>query len=151
MKNLRELIAAVGLVVMVGVVAMHYTSLPQVIPIHFNGAGVADGWGNKSMVWFLVAVGCVVYAGMTLASFFPNLISMPVSRERLQAAQPIAIEMIGWVKVIAVWMFAWINWMTVSVAMGRSTGLGPWFLPVTMVAIFGTMGFYLWRIMKVPL
>jgi len=151
MKSLREFLAAAGLIVMVGVVAMHYGALPQVIPTHFDGAGVADGWGSKSMVWFVVGIGCFTYVMMMLASFFPSLISMPVSRERMVAAQPIAIEMIGWVKVEATWIFAWISWMTVSVALGRSTGLGVWFLPVTTVAIFGTLGFYLWRILKVKI
>jgi len=124
---------------------------PQVRPTLFDGPGVANGWGDRSMVWFVVGIGCFMYGMMTLASFFPSLISMPVSRERMVAAQPIAIEMIGWVKVEAVWVFAWISWMTVSVALGRSTGLGVWFLPVTTVAIFGTLGFYLWRILKVQI
>jgi hypothetical protein len=59
--------------------------------------------------------------------------------------------MVGWVKVELVWVFAWINWTMVSVAMGRSAGLGLWFLPVTLVAILGTTGFYLWRILRVKM
>ena len=150
MKSLREVLALAGVLVMVGVVVLHYGALPQVIPTHFNGAGVADGWGPKSMVWILVGLGCVLYVTMTLASFFPSLISVPVSAERKAAALPLVIEMAEWVKAEAVCMIAWICWMTMQVALGRSEGLGLWFLPVTMVGVFGTAGFYLWRIYKVP-
>jgi hypothetical protein len=36
----------------------------------------------------------------------------------------------------------------VAVVQGRSLGLGAWFLPVTLLAIFGTIAFYLTRIMR---
>jgi hypothetical protein len=56
--------------------------------------------------------------------------------------------MIGWLKAEIMCMFAFLTWTAVAVVQGRSQGLGTWFLPVTLVAIFGTVVLYLVRIRR---
>jgi hypothetical protein len=56
--------------------------------------------------------------------------------------------MIGWVKAETTCMLAFIVWSAVGVVQGRSQGLGAWFLPVTMATIFGTIAFYLARMLR---
>jgi uncharacterized membrane protein len=150
MKVLREVLAALGLLFTVGVVAAHYGSLPQTIPTHFDARGLPNGWGDKSMLWLVPGLACFFYAVMTLVSFVPpSKINPPVSAERRVAVAPIAKRMIGWLKAELVWIMAVLCAVMVRDALGRSNGLTIWFVPVEMCVVFGTIGFYLWRMMRV--
>lgn len=48
------------------IVLSAYLSLPDVIPIHFNIKGEADGYGDKSFIWLTPIISAVTYWGMTL-------------------------------------------------------------------------------------
>lgn len=151
MKILRESLAALGVLLMLGMVAMHYSSLPATIPVHFNGRGVADGWGGKGELWGLIGVAAFIYAVMTVANFYPEyMISMPVKVARRPAALPMAVEMLSWVKFEITWMFLWICRSMIAVAQGTRTGLGAWTMPVMLCAMLGTVVFYYWRILRSP-
>jgi uncharacterized membrane protein len=143
MKTLRELVAVVGLLSAIFVVAFNYRELPQRIPTHFGLSGLADAWGDKSSLWIIVGLTCVLYAIFSLVRFLPpRLINVPVSEEHRAAAIPISLEMIGWVKAEIACMFAYIVWSAVAVVQGNGHGLGVWFLPVTLITIIGTSLFY---------
>lgn len=149
MKVFRELVAVLGLLSAIFVVVFNYRELPQRIPTHFNAAGVVNHWGDKSSLWALVGVTCFLYAMLSLVRFLPtSLMNVPVGEEQRATAIPICFDMIGWLKAEIMCMFAFIVWTAVAVVQGRSQGLGGWFLPVTMIAIFGTVVFYLVRIRR---
>ena len=63
-----------------------YNSLPERIPVHFNFAGNADRWTDKSMIAWLampltsLGLTAVLYASSLLVAWtkkHPNLLSMP--------------------------------------------------------------------------
>jgi uncharacterized membrane protein len=146
MKALRELIAVFGLLSAIFAVVFNYRDLPQRIPTHFNAAGIANGWGDKSALWALVGVSCFLYLMLTLARFIPaKLINVPVGPDQRAAAIPIALEMLAWLKAETACIFAYIVASMVSIAQARTLRLSPWFLPVTMIAVFATTLFYIAR------
>jgi uncharacterized membrane protein len=149
MKTFRELVAVLGLLSAIFVVVFNYRDLPQRIPTHFGVSGVVDHWGDKSALWLIVGLSCVLYAVLSLVRFLPtSLINVPVAQEQRAAAIPISFEMIAWLKAEVMCMFAFLTWTVVGVVEGRGQGLGVWFLPVTMVVIFGTIAFYLVRMLR---
>ena len=150
MKVLRETQAELGLLFEEVDVVVHNGSLPQTNKTHFDARGMVNGWCDKSMLWLVPGLACFFYAVMTLVSFVPlSRINLPVSAERRVAAAPIARQMIGWMKAELVWIMAALCAMMMRDALGRSNGLGLWFMPVEMGLVFGTVGFYLWRMMRV--
>jgi uncharacterized membrane protein len=129
---------------------MHYAELPNRIPTHFNAHGVVNGWGDKSSLWTLVGVACGVYLVMTLFRFLPaKAISLPVPAERRVAAMPIAFAMVGWMKAEMAWIFAADTWFLVAVAQGHCKGLIPWFTPVVLVTLSGTVAYYFWQMTRI--
>ncbi len=149
MKVLRETLAGLGILFAVGVVTVHYSALPQEIPVHFNAQGVANGWGDKSSLWMLAGVACALYVGMTLVALLPvSMINVPVRAGRAVAV-PIAMEMVGWLKAEVMWTFAALCAAMVRMGQGRGNGLSIWFLPLVLVVLFGTVGFYLWRMRSI--
>jgi uncharacterized membrane protein len=149
LKTLRELIALAGLVFSVAVVADFYSRLPERIATHFNEAGVANGFGARSTLWVLVGIAALLYATLSAINFVPRIVSLkrPLAAERERAVLAEAMAMVGWVKAEMCWMFAYLCLAMVRNGMGLQVGLGVGFVPVTLVVVLGTCGFYLLKIL----
>lgn len=148
MKSLRELLATVGLLFTILIVAVNYSSLPQRIPSHFDASGLINGWADKSLLWFLVGITCLVYLGMTMIPYAPKgSFSLPVNPALREAAIPLALDMVAWLKAELTWIFAAITWATVVVAQGRSKGITEWFTPMAGAVVFITTLYYIARMM----
>ncbi len=150
MKAVREIVAALGVLCTIAVVADFYSRLPPKIATHFNGAGVADGLGAKSTLWVLVGITIWSYAIMSLANFSPAVV---ISRKSLTVEQQKAVWMstvplVSWVKAEMAWMMAYLCLTVVRNGLGLQIGLGRWFAPVSLVVIGATCVFYLLRITR---
>lgn len=51
---------------------VRYPELPDQIPVHFNGKGVADGYGSRATIFLLPAISMVMSAGLMLLARFPH-------------------------------------------------------------------------------
>jgi len=148
MKSLRELLATIGLLFAILTVAVQYHDLPRRIPVHFAANGLANGWGDKSSLWFLVGITCLVYLGLTMIPFAPTgSFSLPVSPKLRAAAIPLALDMVAWLKAELTWIFAAITWSMVVVAQGHSRGMTPWFTPLAFGVVFATVLYYIARML----
>jgi len=150
LKTIRELIALAGLVFAAAVVADFYSRLPERIATHFNGAGAANGFGARSTLWVLVGIAFLLYAALSAISFLPRVVNLkrPLAPEREKMVLAESMAMVGWIKVELCWMFAYLCLAMVRNGMGLQVGLGAWFLPVTLVVVFGTCAFYMMRVFR---
>lgn len=151
MKSLREWLAVAGLVATVIIVAAQYGTLPDRVPTHFDANGVVNGWGGKHDLWMMPVFACLMYATLTLVRFVPErTISMPVNESQRAAALPMCMEMLGWIKAESMWMSAGIAWSMVAGAQGQDSTLMMVIPLAGSAVILGTVGFYLWKMMKLP-
>jgi uncharacterized membrane protein len=150
LKTVRELIALAGLVFAGAVVADFYSRLPERIATHFNGAGAANGFGARSTLWLLVGIAFLLYAALSAISFLSRVVNLkrPLAPEREKVVLAEAMGMVGWIKAELCWMFAYLCLAMVRNGMGLQVGIGAWFLPVTMVVVLGTCGFYLVEVFR---
>ncbi len=93
----------------------------------------------------IVALG--IYVLMTLASRYQSLINLPISIDRdapevRRLLQSLAITL----KLVILLIFVYIEWILANTASGRSSTPGTLFLPVTLVAVFLPLGFYLHKL-----
>lgn len=109
-------IAVLFLVLMMVFSAFHYGELPAEIPIHYNAAGVADGYGEKQDVWALPVIAIVLFVGLLTLEKKTKI--------------PLEKKVIKGLNVAIVLTFSYLQLKTLSVALHRSEGLGKWFLPV---------------------
>jgi len=70
----------------------------------------------------------------------------PLAPQREKMALAESMALVGWVKAEVCWMFAYLCLAMVRNGMGLQVGLGVWFLPVTLVVVLGTCGYYMVRI-----
>ena len=119
--------------------------LPARIPTHYDLAGQPNGWGTPAMLLLLPALAMALYLLITVVARFPSCFNYPVrvtagNRGRLE---PLALGMIAWLKTEVVCLFAWIQISTIEAAWRGLGGLPPALIPVSLVAIFATVGWYI--------
>ena len=57
--NMRFVYIGIGTIYLFWLVYLfiHFRSLPETIPVHFNALGEVDGWGSRATIWFLPGIG----------------------------------------------------------------------------------------------
>jgi uncharacterized membrane protein len=115
-----------------------YSSLPDIIPIHYNGAGKADDFGSKINMLMLPIIASILFVGMTIANKFPHVFNYPnkITEENALRQYTNATRMMRYLKLVLVVLFSLIDFKTIQGTRGQSAGLGIWFLPLTMGLIF---------------
>ncbi len=129
---------------------IHYPSLPETIPTHFNAAGEADGFGKKSSIFMLPIIASILYALMTVLNFFPHIYNFPtkITPENAFRQYTNATQMIRVVKLGLLLLFFSIEIKTVKTAIGKAEGLGDWFLPLTFLLLVFPLIFFTTRMFK---
>ena len=151
MDAMRRTLEAIGLAALAVLFWVTYRALngpdplPARIPTHFDFAGQPNGWGSPSSLLLLPAVALVIYLSITLVSRFPSAFNYPVrvTPENRAQLEALALGMVAWLKVELVCLFAWIQWSTIEAAQHGQGGLSSALLPVSIGAIFGTVGWHI--------
>ena len=138
----------VGFLLLVGMLVFVYTQwnqIPQQVPMHYNAMGEIDSWGSKSGILFLPVISVLLYAFITLVSFFPQIWNVPVqiTDENKEIVYLSTKDLLILMKVEVLASFFYINYHTVT-----AQPLAIAFLPVFMIVIFGTIIFFVRRIIR---
>lgn len=142
---LLEGFALTGLLVMIAFAANQFSHLPESIPSHFNAAGKPDDYSSRDSLWFLPLIALFLFGLMTYVSRIPHKFNYPIPISPQNAARQyaMAVRLIRTLKAVIMWLFATITIFTVRTALGSSTGLGLWFMPVFLTMVFGPLITYL--------
>ena len=147
MRKILEFVSLAALALLVGMTTAALAGahrLPDRVPTHFDAAGQANAWGSPRALLALPIVALALYVLMTVVSRHPSVFNFPVrvtsaNRSRLEG---LALEMIAWLKAEVLCLFAWIQSMTIELARSGQGRLSPWFMPVTLGAVFATIVWY---------
>lgn len=123
----------------------NYTSLPDTIPIHYNTAGKADGFGGKGNILALPLVATALFTGLTVLNKFPHIFSYPVNISQDNALRQYtnATRMVRYLKFVLVFIFGLIVLQTIRNVNGQTSGLGVWFVPLTLGLIFIPLTYFM--------
>jgi uncharacterized membrane protein len=113
---------------------LNFSDLPETIPTHYNGAGEADGFGEKTNIFVLPVIGTILFIGMTIVNNYPHIFNYPstITNENAYNQYSNATRMIRILKLVIVLVFGLILFNTLQNANGNTDGLGNWFLPLTI-------------------
>ena len=145
-----EGVAFVTLMAAAGDVAMHWGMLPEQIPVHFGVSGEADGWGDRSMMLWLLAVSAAAWILLTVAGKYQRLINIPMVLDRESpVVRGLLRSMEIAMKVVVMVSLLWIVDLTMRTAVGEAKGLGVWFAPVFLGATIVPLVYYLVKLKRV--
>ena len=141
---LLEAVALSGAMIFLGFTLYQYPRLPEMIPSHFDGAGMPDDYSSKSSILALLGIGMFIYILMSLIALVPHQFNFTVKITPRNALKQytLAIRLIRYLKAAIVWLFFYIAYATVRVVAKEETGLGLWFVPITMAGIIAPVIFY---------
>lgn len=114
---------------------VHWSSLPDLLPTHYDFSGAVDGTGAKSNVWILVILGWFIWVTFTVLDFFPNAwnVRANITTEAGKAkAISLTRTFLGVVKLLIALMF---SYMTVRQAQGAE--LSPLLIPLSIFLLMG--------------
>jgi len=136
--KLVELLGWLILLALWGLTISHFSTLPDTIPTHFNASGEADGFGSKASIIGLPVIATLLFVGLTVLNRYPHIFNYPtaITEDNALRLYTLATRMLRYLKLVLVLVFGGIEFMTIQHAAGEASGLGVWFLPLTLVLVF---------------
>lgn len=127
---------------------MYLPSLPDTVPIHFNLAGEADGWGSKYILLLLPFIGIITLLPMESLEKKPHLHNYPSSMNEHNMKQYYAISMrtMNLVKNGTLVLFGLLQIEMVLAALESEFSFGITFIVIIVVLLFLPM---IWHFMSI--
>ena len=125
---------------------INWSSIPDKIPGHYNAMGEIDRMGSKGELFVLPIISWLMYLGLTIVEKFPQVwnTGVKVTEENRERVYRVLKDMLGTMKLITVAIFVY---LTINTA--QAVSLSVWFLPVFLIIIFGSIIFYIIKLIRV--
>lgn len=149
---LLEVVALVAMGVSVAAVARAWPELPARVPMHFDLTGEPDGWGGRGSVLLLPGTAIFLYLLLSGVQLLPARwynYPVPLTDENRNRQHRLAKGLIVALKAAVCGLFAHLTLAVLESALGRADGLGPWLVFGWLAVIFGLIGVYLSRALRV--
>ncbi len=148
-----KLIEIIGWLSVIGIwvsTVANYSALPEKIPIHYNAAGEADGFGGKVTILTLPLIATILFVSMSVLNKYPEIFNYPttITEENARTQYNSATRLIRVIKAIIVLIFTVISYRTIQTATSKADGLGVLFLPITLALIFIPIIYYVYKSFK---
>lgn len=137
------------LIILIGTTVLlisFWHKIPDKLPMHYDFAGNIDRWGAKSEIIILPVITWIMYLFMTVIERFPQMwnTGVQITEENKERVYATLLHLLSSVKLILVVVF---TYLTVQSAAGVE--LPSWFLPAILLAVFGDLGYWIWKVFKV--
>lgn len=134
---LVEIVSLSGLICLIILPIYYFNDLPDLLPKHFNASGHPDSFGDRNTIWMLPVIGVVMYAGLSILSRYPHLFNYPVkiTKENTEKLYTIGTRTVRILKLTIIFIFFYINYTTIKIGLKEASGLGDYFLIISLAII----------------
>ncbi|MCB0632170.1 MAG: DUF1648 domain-containing protein [Saprospiraceae bacterium] len=138
-------IALIALVCFLVYFLIYWPGLPERVPVHFDGAGNPNSYGNKTTLLLLPLISLILFFVLTAINKRPDLFNYPVkiTEENAERQYTLARNMVSGLNAALIIAFFFLAWKTGMLVQGKADGLGPWFLPVFLGITMGPVVIYM--------
>lgn len=149
-EKLMGITAAAGVLLAVAITFIYYDKLPKRMAIHFDFSGKPNGWGGKETLIMLPIILVVMYLLLTGLEKVPHIYNytVKINEKNAKAQYKNARAMLIVLKTEVVYLFAYMQWITIEGALNNTLGLSPWFIVIAMIFIFGSIGYFIYKSVK---
>ena len=146
-QRLLESFGIILVIFYIAYCAVIYPDLPEQIPSHFNFVGEIDAYSSKGSFLFVTAISVVLYLLVSISQLFPSIWNVPkkknASAEDITRNYSYALSLLLWIKVQMLLIFWIISYYTAN-----GSNLPIIFLPLSMIILFGTVGYYTYQMCR---
>lgn len=148
--KILEILGGVSLVAFWVLILVNYASLPDIIPIHYNGLGEVDRYGGKGNILMLPIVATILFIGMTILNKFPHVFNYTtkITPENAEKQYTNALRILRCLKLSMVVVFGLTALQTIRSINGEISGPGVWFMPFSLALIFIPLLYFLIKSFK---
>lgn len=109
-----------------------YGKLPSTIPIHFDGAGNANGFGAKESIFLLPCLATVIVFGIHQLSKHPHLFNYvkPVDNDNAEQLYRSSVKILYIVNAITSLILLLAVASTISAALDHGAKMSKWMMPM---------------------
>jgi len=136
-----------GLMVIAGWVfaILNYSRLPEIIPTHFGGNGVVNGYGPKSTLFILPGLAVLAYIGLSWVARFPHKLNylVDITEANAERQYRIAVRMMRTMKLCIITIFFAIDYQVVKAALNDSVKPGGFFTLLILSLVFVPVLYFL--------
>jgi len=125
---------------------INWSNIPDNLAGHYNAAGNIDRWGSKGEILITPIIAWIMYIGLTIIERFPQIwnTGIKVTESNKEKVYRILKNLLGTLKVYLVFIFLFI-----TVYQSILLPLPTWFLPVSLILVFGTLLFFIVKLVKI--
>ncbi len=129
---------------------LNYGKLPQRVPTHTDFSGKINSWGDKGILFLLPILQTFLFFLLTIISRFPHKFNytVKITDENAERQYRNSRTLMGWITLTISVVFSYIGWNTIQMAKNNSMRFGIWFIPVFLVVMFGIIGIYIYKMIK---
>lgn len=144
-----DIIGVVLVVALIIITCIYWIKAPDIVPIHFNFKGEIDSYGSKNTLFILLPIAIIIYIGLAILSKYPEVCNYCIeindkNKEKQYSMASTFIRIIN-VEMLAIFFYIQIS-MAISMNNGKSLSIT--FLPITLFILFGSVGFYIYKSVK---
>ncbi len=141
-----EFLSIAVLIFLFAFLSSNWSSLPATIPSHYDASGLIDGWGSKNSLLLFPVICLVMYALLTVVSFFPKTWNVPVklTDENRVRVYTVTRSLLSMLKLMLL-----LNFTVIERSMVKMQPLGIWFVFFMMAGIAGTLIGFIIKTIKV--
>ncbi len=98
------------------------------------------------MIWLMPVIGLMMYIAMGILNRYPHIFNYPqkITAENTERQYRRARKLIRILKTTFVCFFAYITFVIINNAMGHHTGLGSFSIPLLLLLVFGSIGYFMY-------
>lgn len=150
LPRLLDSLSFLGLILIWVMTYYFYPELPDKIPIHFDGSGNPDNWGNKTSVIFTPILALFIFGGILGLSRFPAVFNYPfkITPENEESQRQNLSLMIQVLNLSVMILLAYLTYQSLQVALGQAEKLNPVGIYISLLILIGPIIFFLLRAWK---
>ena len=137
----------IALLILILLPLYHFNELSVEIPRHFDHKEYPTAFSDKNMIWMFPAIGVLLYVALAWLTRSPHLYNYPkpITADNAEKQYRVATKLIRIINTVLVSLFAYIQFVIIQTAMGETSGLGAWFLPVFLLLVFAPIAWFMFK------
>jgi len=150
LDKVLEVFGAAFLILARGIPLWYYRQIPEIIPVHFDLAGVPNGKGSRIHIILAPLVGVAIYIGLFVVKRYSNYMNypVPVTPENREKLLMLTLRMMRWIRVAISLFFMVLVISMVRVGLGLSDRANIFLLIYFLLTLACIMGFFMYRMIQ---
>lgn len=151
--KINKLIDIVALLMVIGFVGstfIYWGMAPDIVPTHYNGSGIADGYGSKNTMFIMLPIVVILYLGLDKLSDYPQIYNyiIEITPKNKEKQYNMAVTFMKILKLEVVLMFLYVQIKIATSMVRNEEHMTMVFLFISMAILFGSIGFYIYKSIK---